>query len=64
MKKVLIVNVNSELTEELRKGNHTLEFEPIELNKHLAEGWAIYKTDIVQPSNSLYSFSIVYVLQK
>lgn len=64
MKKVLIVNINSELKEELRNGNHTLEFEPTELNKHLADGWEIYKMDIVQPSDSLFSFSVVYVLQK
>ncbi|PIF29691.1 hypothetical protein CLU81_0074 [Flavobacterium sp. 9] len=64
MQKVLVVNVNSELKEALRDNNHTLEFEPTELNQHLADGWKIYKTDIVQPSQSLFSFSIVYVLQK
>lgn len=64
MKKVLIANVNSELKESLKNDKHTLEFELDELNKHLQEGWEIYSFDIVQPSQSLYSFSIVYILSK
>ena len=64
MKKVLVVNVNSELREELKNGKHSLEFEPTELNKHLSEGWQIIKYDIVQPSQSLFSFSIIYQLGK
>lgn len=64
MQKVLVVNVNSELKEALRNDIHTLEFEPNELNKHLSDGWKIAKYDIVQPSQSLYSFSIIYQLTK
>ena len=64
MKKVLVVNVNSELREELKNGKHSLEFEPTELNKHLSEGWKIISYDIVQPSQSLFSFSIIYQLGK
>jgi len=64
MQKVLVVNVNSELKEALRNAIHTLEFEPSELNKHLSEGWQIIKYDIVQPSQTLYSFSIIYQLGK
>ena len=64
MKKVLIANVNSELKESLKNDKHTLEFELDELNKHLQEGWEIYSFDIVQLSQSLYSFSIVYILTK
>lgn len=64
MQKVLVVNVNSELKEALRNEKHTLEFEPDELNKHLSEGWKIIKYDIVQPSQSLFSFSLIYLLGK
>ena len=64
MKKVLVVNVNSELKEKLNNGEHALEFELIELNKHLLDGWVIIKYDIVQPSQSLFSFSIIYQLEK
>jgi len=64
MTKVLVVNINSELKEELRQGLHFLEFELPELNKHLAEGWQIIKTDFVQPSDSLFSFSAVFILGK
>ena len=64
MKKVLVANVNSELRDELKNGKHSLEFELTELNQHLADGWEIIKYDIVQPSQSLYSFSIIYQLAK
>lgn len=64
MRKVLVANVNSELRDELKNGKHSLEFELTELNQHLADGWEIIKYDIVQPSPSLYSFSIIYILAK
>ncbi len=64
MRKVLVANVNSELKSALNKGEHSLEFELTELNQHLADGWEIIKYDIVQPSPSLYSFSIIYILAK
>ena len=64
MTKVLVANVNSQMVEALKKGEHSLEFELTELNKHLAEGWVIVKYDIVNTSETLYSFSIVYILSK
>ena len=64
MRKVLVANVNSELRDELKNGKHSLEYELTELNQHLADGWEIIKYDIVQPSPSLYSFSIIYILAK
>lgn len=64
MTKVLVANVNSELKSALQKGEHSLEFELTELNQHLKDGWEIIKYDIVQPSQSLFSFSIIYQLAK
>lgn len=64
MTKVLVANVNSELRTALQKGLHSLEFELTELNQHLADGWEIRKYDIVNTSETLYSFSIVYILDK
>jgi hypothetical protein len=64
MTKVLVANVNSQMIEALKKGDHSLEFELEELNKHLSEGWEIRKYDIVNVSETLYSFSIVYILDK
>lgn len=64
MKKVLIANVNSELKKEINSGMHSLEFELTELNKHLEDGWEIQNSEIVTPSNNLYSFSIIYTLRK
>lgn len=64
MRKVIVANINSELREELKKGNHHLEFELTEINNHLSDGWDIVKYDIINTAESLYSFSIVYVLEK
>ena len=64
MTKVLVANVNSELREELKNGKHSLEFELTELNQHLADGWEIKNYDIVNTADSLFSFSIVYILEK
>ena len=64
MTKVLVANVNSELKSALNKGEHSLEFELTELNKHLADGWVIKNYDIVNTADSLFSFSIVYILEK
>ena len=64
MTKVLVANVNSELRSALQKGEHHLEFELTELNQHLADGWEIRKYDIVNTAEALYSFSIVYILDK
>jgi hypothetical protein len=64
MRKVVVANINSELGAELKKGNHHIEFELTEINKHLSDGWSIIKYDIVNTAESLYSFSIVYVLEK
>ena len=64
MTKVLVANVNSELREELKNGKHSLEFELTELNQHLADGWEIKNYDIVNTAETLYSFSVVYILHK
>ena len=64
MRKVLVANVNSELKIALQKGEHSLEFELTELNQHLADGWEIKNYDIVNTADSLFSFSIVYILEK
>ena len=63
MTKVLVANVTSGLTTEIRKGNSALEFELTELNQHLADGWIIKMYDIV-PNQVSYTFSIVYILEK
>ena len=63
MKKVLVVNVSSTTSGGNKDGKPTAEFELTELNKHLAEGWAIENYDIV--SNQIaYNFSIIYQLVK
>ena len=62
MTKVLVANVNSELRSALQQGLHSLEF--TELNQHLADGWVIKNYDIVNTADSLFSFSIVYILEK
>ena len=63
MEKVLVANVSSGLIDEIRKGNHSLEFELIELNKHLSEGWSIKSYDIVS-NQTTSAFSIIYRLTK
>ena len=64
MKKVLVVNVtSSSLVAKVNNGNYVTEFELTELNQHLADGWEIYKSEIVtNQSNS--TFSIIYQLVK
>ena len=64
MTKVLVANVNSELRSALQQGLHSLEFELTELNQHLADGWVIKNYDIVNTADSLFSFSIVYILEQ
>ncbi len=64
MKKVLIVNVESKVQKDsINDKTIFTEFEPIELNKHLSDGWKITGQDIVinQATNN---FSIVYLLVK
>ena len=63
MEKVLVANVSSGLIDEIRKGNHSLEFELTELNKHLSEGWSIKSYDIVS-NQTTSAFSIIYRLTK
>lgn len=64
MKKVLVVNITSSaLTSKVNSANYATEFELTELNQHLADGWEIYKSDIVtNQSNS--TFSVIYQLVK
>ncbi|TGD58251.1 hypothetical protein [Flavobacterium humi] len=64
MTKVIIVNINSELKEKLKENIHFLEFEPTQLNQYLEEGWVIRSVEFVAPSDSLFSFSAVYVIGK
>jgi hypothetical protein len=64
MKKVLVVNITSTASSaKLSSGKYTSEFELVELNQHLADGWEIHKSEIV--SNQITStFSIIYQLVK
>nr|WP_315159393.1 hypothetical protein [uncultured Flavobacterium sp.] len=64
MKKVLVANVSSKVSEggsSISKRN--FEFELVELNKHLEDGWIIEKYDIVT-NHIAYNFSIIYQLVK
>ena len=63
MKKVLVANVSSKLIESNSDKHRSVEFELIELNKHLDDGWIIEKYDIVSHSIT-YNFSIIYQLSK
>ena len=60
MRKVLVANIVSTVQNDDKK---SIEYELIELNKHLSEGWKIEKYDIVT-SAVAYSFSIIYLLFK
>lgn len=64
MKKVLVANVSSKVTND--SGNDSArnrEFELTELNQHLADGWIIEKYDIVTNQIAI-NFSIIYQLVK
>ena len=63
MKKVLVVNVSSKVIESNSDKHRSVEFELIELNKHLSDGWVIEKYDIVSHSVT-YNFSVIYQLAK
>ena len=63
MKKVLVVNVSSKVIDSGSDKHRSVEFELIELNKHLDDGWIIEKYDIVSHSVT-YNFSIIYQLSK
>ena len=63
MRKVLVANVSSKVSEVGSNGSRNVEFELKELNQHLADGWIIEKYDIVT-NQIAYNFSIVYQLVK
>ncbi|SHK95937.1 hypothetical protein [Flavobacterium xanthum] len=64
MKKVLVANVSSKVSEGgSSSGKRNVEFELTELNQHLADGWVIEKYDIVT-NHIAYNFSIIYQLAK
>lgn len=64
MKKVLIVNVKSRVTDGTMTDKTTfLEFEPTELNKYLSDGWVITSQEIVT-NQTTNTFSIVFHLTK
>ncbi|MBD0833289.1 hypothetical protein [Aestuariibaculum sediminum] len=64
MRKIIVANINSALSEELNKGKHHLEFELEKTSELLSNGWHIIDYYIVNTSDSLFSFSIVYILEK
>ncbi len=65
MTKVLVVNISSTAKiDDIKDKNYSSEFELTELNKHLAEGWAIFKYDIVPNNYTTSTFSVIYQLVK
>lgn len=63
MRKVLVANISSKVSEIGSNVKRNDEFELTELNKHLTDGWKIEKYDIVT-NQSTHFFSIIYQLAK
>ena len=63
MRKVLVANISSKVSDSGSDKHRNVEFELTELNQHLADGWSIEKYDIVS-NNVAYNFSIIYQLVK